>query len=79
MSKKEVYATVAAILTTLLETDAPAPESSIYLAMGMDMEKYEAIRSLMVALELITVQSYTIRLTDKGRKTAEACNAALAG
>jgi len=77
MTKQELYAYIAAILTTLLETDAPAPESSLYLAMAMDLQRYELVRDLMVQLKLVTVQSYTVRLTDKGRETAKECSAAL--
>lgn len=77
MTKQELYVYIAAILTTLLETDAPAPESSLYLAMGMDLPRYELVRDLMVRLELVTVKSYTMRLTEKGTSMAHECNAAL--
>lgn len=79
MSKAEVYATTAAILTTLLEVHPnPAPESSIYLAMGMDISKYEAFRNLLVASQLVTVKHHGMTLTEKGLATARECEAVIA-
>lgn len=79
MSKEQVYATVAAILTTLLEVHPQvAPESSIYLAMGMDLPAYEGIRNLLVASGLVVVRNHALSLTEKGMKTAKECEAVLA-
>lgn len=75
---KSVAAMIAAILTTLAEVSDAAPESSVYLALGMDMDQYTTIRDVMVRLNLITVKSYTLRLTPLGRQTADKINQTLA-
>lgn len=78
MTKAEVYATVAAVLTTLLEVHPDgAPETSIYMALGCDMAKYEAIRNLLVGSGLIEVKHNLVSLTDKGMETARECNEVL--
>ena len=79
MTRKEVLATVAAVLTTALETEPAAmPASAIYVALGSDYSKWESIRDLMHASGLVTLTGSTVRLTAKGRETAEKCNAILA-
>jgi hypothetical protein len=77
MSKEQVMTYVAAILTTLADLGTDCAESTVYMAMGMDLQKYEAIRGLLVASDLVTVRGNRIALTAKGRQTAERCNAVL--
>lgn len=79
MTKAQVYATVAAVLSALLAVHPEvAPESSIYLAMDMDIHKYEAIRDLLVSSGLVTVKHNALTLTEKGVATARECEAAIA-
>lgn len=69
----------AAIVTTLFEIGEYAPaESTIYLALGMDMGRYERVRGLMVASDLIHVSSNRITLLEKGRRLGEDLNKILA-
>lgn len=74
MSKNELLKYIAAIVTTVAETGI-APESSVYMALGMDMSKYQIVRNVMVGAKLITVANYTIRLTDAGKEMADKVNA----
>ncbi len=78
MTKKEVYVHVAAVLTALLEAGGSAPASVVYLAMGMDMARYETIRDLMVSAKYIVATTEQLTLTEDGRATAIRLNEALA-
>ena len=73
MTEKElikIKMDVAAVLVTLLEVDAPAPETSIYLAMNMDHGHYENVKSVMVGSKLVICKGHTLRLTNSGREMA---------
>lgn len=78
MSKRELTVYVASILTTLADLDTDAAESTVYMAMGMDLAKYELVRNILVASGLVTVEGYRIAITEKGKELAEKCSAALA-
>lgn len=79
MTRERIMTCVAAILTTLLETDG-GPESSVYLALGADLQNWMDLRGLMIQSDLIRVDgNHWVTLTEKGRQTAEECNAVLAG
>ena len=79
MTKNQIMTYVAAILTTALETEpSPFPESYAYMAMGCDMQKWEQIRGLLIASDLIAIRGNAISLTAKGRDVAQQCNAARA-
>jgi len=46
------------------------PASHIYMALGMDMGHYEAIRAEMSRLGWIETTVETVMLTEQGKKTA---------
>jgi hypothetical protein len=79
MTRNEINQYLCAILTTLRELDTDAAESTIYLAMGMDLPKYEQIRDIAIAAKLIVVQSHRISLTEAGKEMADRINSAMAG
>ncbi len=79
MSKQEIITYVAAILATALDTEpTPFPESTAYMAMGMDMSKWETIRSILLGGDMVSIRGNAIALTQHGRELAEKCNAASA-
>jgi predicted methyltransferase len=81
LTKSQIFATVAAIVTTLDEVESDAAESTISMAMearGMNLSTYYAIRNLMVASGLVTVKGNRIALTEKGRELAKECDKATA-
>ena len=79
MTHENLLTSIAAILTTALETEPyPFPESMAYLAMGSDIQAWETVRAGMVHAGLVTIRGYCITLTPKGRALAEKCNAAVA-
>lgn len=43
MTRELIYAHVSAVLSTLFEVGEPAPESSLYLAMESNIERYHMI------------------------------------
>lgn len=77
MNKGQIYARIAAIVTTLAETGG-GPESSIYLALGMDMGLWMMLRQVLVENGLVTINDHWCELTGKGASLAEQCNAVLA-
>lgn len=77
MTRERILTSVAAILTTLLETDG-SPESMIYIGLGMDLSAWQQIKGILLSSELITCHGYYVELTEAGRETAEQCNAVLA-
>lgn len=74
---KNTTVIIAAILTTLLETDG-GPESSLYCGLGMDIHLWERIKFVLLRENLIEINSYWCELTDAGRELAHKCNEALA-
>ena len=79
MSKSELYVALAAVLTTALETEPqPFPETMAYLALGADMGKWEAVRSVLTQGGFATMDGNAIALTPKGCELAEKLNAAMA-
>ena len=57
---------IFAVLDTLIEIGNPVPASFIYLAFGSDIQRYEIARKFMVELELVTLVSDQIAITEKG-------------
>lgn len=62
---------IFAVLDTLIEIGKPVPASTIYLAFGSDIQRYEIARKFMVELGLITLVSDQINITKKGRLAIE--------
>ncbi len=69
---------IAAVLTTLCESQAGCPSSSIYLAMGCDYSGWARLQGIMEGAGMITVRSHFVTLTAKGRKLGDDINAVLA-
>jgi hypothetical protein len=69
---------VAAVVTTALEVGEPCPETSVYLALGGDIGKYEKIRDLLLNGGMITIRGHSIGLTPKGKALAEEINKTMA-
>lgn len=77
MTRDQLNAYLCAILTTALETEpAPFPESTGYLATGMNMTAWCKIKAIMEGAGLVTMTGNAIRLTDAGRKLAREIEAA---
>lgn len=70
MGKNEVMTLIAAILSSLHETDSGCPESMGYMLCGMDLDKWNYIRGIMLRGEWITCKSNYINLTPAGTKMA---------
>lgn len=68
--QKQLQAELAGILTTLLETGG-GPESMIYLALNSNLDRWYALKSIMLQVGWITVQHNYVRLTAKGVDTAK--------
>lgn len=78
MDRKQLIADIAAVLTTLREVNEPSPRSSIYMALGMDMKRYETLEQALVGAGFVKTTSQTITLTGKGIESADNIIAALA-
>lgn len=80
MTKNEANKYLCAILTTLAEVQF-APESTIYLACGADLSKWQSLKMMLVQGGLVLLGEfgdYTVSITDKGRELANKINAAVA-
>jgi predicted transcriptional regulator len=67
---------VAAIVSTLAEAEG-SPESNLYLLCGMDMEKWQLIRQLLLHAHLINIRANYVTLTAQGMAFGAKINAAL--
>jgi hypothetical protein len=80
MTKNELLAAIAGVLTTALETEPDLfPESMVYLILGSDLRKYEIVRDVLLNAGWITIQFNTIHLTESGRATALECERVMSG
>lgn len=77
MSKNQLVAMIAAILTTLSEQDSGCPESMLYILCGMDMDKWNTLRGVMVNAEWVSIKGNFVTLTSGGRAMAEQINRSL--
>lgn len=79
MTRNEMNVAVCAILTTLNSADFEGcPESILYLALGSDMEKWNAVRDVMLAGKLIEVTGHWVCLTSTGCQLATKINEIMA-
>lgn len=70
MARNDLVVWVAAILSTLHELGTGTPESMLYLALGMDYEKFAEIRTLLVKCGWVTISGNYIELTAEGTAKA---------
>lgn len=79
MTREYLMTRIAAIVTALHDCGTDAAESTFYLALGMNLSAWTAIRDLMVASDLIAVSRFhRVSLTAKGSELARDCNAIVA-
>ena len=76
MTRDELNKYLCAIITTLDEVPF-APESSLYMAMGMDMSKWETVKQVLVAGNLATFHGFAAYITPAGHAMAAKINAAM--
>lgn len=67
--RDRLNADLCAVLTTLAEFPF-SPASSVYLALGSDMARYELVASVLARAELAEVTTETLTITDNGRDMA---------
>lgn len=70
MTKDVILARVAAIVSTLSETNG-SPESMLYIFCEMNMEDYEMIRNILTRAGLIIIKGNYVTLTEQGVRTAQ--------
>ena len=71
MTKQEANQYMSAILTTAAEVEpAPIPESAAYMVMGMNLPKWETIKSVLLRAGLMVSVNHGMTLTDAGRDMA---------
>jgi len=79
MTKNEFNARAAALLTTLEESSSGwAPRSHIQLGLGLTLNDYLALESVMARAGLITNTSEVVTITEDGRALARKINEELA-
>jgi len=84
--KNDIKTAIYSVLGTLAEEEdhvvvntgsAGIPESYAYLALGSDMELWNAVRAV-ICPDWVRISANLITLTDEGRELGEAINQALA-
>ena len=70
MNKQEIYAYVAAIVTTLAEFEGSVAESTVYIALGMDLDLYHRVARIMRQIDVVRITGNRIALTASGRAFA---------
>ena len=73
MSKKELMAILATVLTTAAEMQ-PCPEVSVYMLLGMDINKWEFVKEILGSQKLATFANNSIKLTPSGCEMAAKLN-----
>lgn len=76
MTRAELNVALAAVLTTAAEMQH-CPETSVYLALGSDMGKWEIVKTVLLQGKLATISCHSISLTQLGRELADKCAALL--
>ena len=74
MTQDKLLPTIAALLSTLLETEG-APASTLYLGLGMDLDWYQTVIDIMTKAGLVTVKGHYVTLTEVGKDKARQVNA----
>lgn len=75
MDRNELNKILCAILSTLSEVEY-APETSLYLGLGSDYQKWQGVKGLLIGAGLATCTSYQVRLTTAGKEMAAKVNKA---
>jgi hypothetical protein len=77
MTRKDLTIYTAAILTTLdEEPSGGCPESHLYIALGMDLQKWHAVRDFLQSFDWITIRVNWVEITAEGRDIAAKVTAA---
>jgi len=76
MTPYELNKYLCAIITTLDEVPY-APESSLYIAMGMDMEKWGILKQVLIESDLATFHGYAAYITPAGKSLAAMINSSM--
>ena len=76
MTKDVLLARIAAIVTTLEETNG-SPESMLYIFCEMNIQDYELIRDVLVKAGYVTIKGNYVTLTEAGKETAAKLNAVI--
>ena len=74
MTEREIVVRIAATLTTLLDVNG-SPESTIYLAYGMNWGTWNLLRGIMERAGWIVVRNFYVTLTPSGKVKAAECQA----
>ena len=65
MTREELNKNLIAVIETLHEVDY-APESSLYLGLGSNMDTWQLVKSVLLAGKLATFDNYQVRITEAG-------------
>ena len=75
MTRNDLNVLLCAVITTLDEVTY-SPESTLYLGTGANMESWQAVRSVLEAGKLATIDAaHAVTITPAGRAMAAKINA----
>jgi hypothetical protein len=76
MTRDDLNRKLCAVITTL--ADVPmAPETTLYLGLGSNMEEWETVKTVLLAGKLATCDCNEVRITEAGRAMAAKINKAM--
>ena len=80
MTRDRLKMDTLAILSALAETSAgmPVPCSTLYLALGCDLARFDRVKQVLVATGHVTATSETMTVTALGQSVGEKINAVMA-
>lgn len=68
-AEKAVMLEIVAVITTLAEVGGSA-ESTLYIALGCDIARWDTLRAVLLGAGLVTISSNDVTLTAKGQQIA---------
>jgi hypothetical protein len=77
MTKDVLLTRIAAIVTTLEETDG-SPESMLYIFCEMNMDDWQTLRYILISANIVSIsKGHYVTLTENGKQTAIRLNKAI--
>jgi hypothetical protein len=74
MTRDELNTLLCAVITTLDEVDY-SPEGALYLGMESNINTWQTVKRVLIAGNLATFESDTVKITPAGHAMAEKINA----
>lgn len=71
MNRQMLNVIMSIIIETLDEAGTDCAESTIYMAIGSDINLYSEVKSILVGAGIISISFHRCSLTEKGKQLAQ--------